>query len=69
MAIVYCGPSMGQEFIETSPLLLPFGLVLREGFLIVTLVLIPCAVAVAHNGACVGFAAGLWEMDSGDLRT
>ncbi|GAA3173442.1 hypothetical protein GCM10020255_063450 [Rhodococcus baikonurensis] len=40
LAIVYCGPSMGQQFIETSPLLLPVGLVLREGFLIVTLVLI-----------------------------
>ncbi len=40
LAIVYCGPSMGQQFIETSPLLLPFGLVLREGFLIVTLALI-----------------------------
>ncbi|XGU19653.1 hypothetical protein ACETU7_33875 [Rhodococcus sp. 3Y1] len=40
LAIVYCGPSMGQQFIETSPLLLPFGLLLREGFLIVTLVLI-----------------------------
>ena len=40
LAVVYCGPSMGQQFIETSPLLLPLGLVLREGFLIVTLVLI-----------------------------
>jgi len=40
LAIVYCGPSMGQQFIETSPLLLPVGLVLREGFLIVTLALI-----------------------------
>jgi len=58
LAIVYCGPSMGQQFIETSPLLLPVGLVLG-GFPDRDPGTDLRTVAVAHDGACVGVGAGL----------
>ncbi|NMM84074.1 glycosyl transferase [Rhodococcus sp. SRB_17] len=36
LAVVYCGPSMGAQLMEGSPLLFPIGGILREGFILVS---------------------------------
>lgn len=36
LVIVYCGPSMGQQLMDASVLLVPVGVILREGFVLVS---------------------------------
>ncbi|MDV6267972.1 glycosyltransferase family 87 protein [Rhodococcus globerulus] len=36
LVVVYCGPSMGQQLMDASVLLVPVGVILREGFILVS---------------------------------
>ncbi|ROZ49251.1 DUF2029 domain-containing protein [Rhodococcus sp. WS3] len=36
LVVVYCGPSMGQQLMDASALLVPVGAILREGFILVS---------------------------------
>ncbi|MGG7103524.1 glycosyltransferase family 87 protein [Rhodococcus sp. 24CO] len=36
LVVIYCGPSMGQQLMDASPLLVPVGVILREGFILVS---------------------------------
>ncbi|PBC42026.1 glycosyl transferase [Rhodococcus sp. ACPA4] len=36
LVVVYCGPSMGQQLMDASVLLVPVGAILREGFILVS---------------------------------
>ena len=36
LVVVYCGPSMGQQLMDASALLVPVGVILREGFILVS---------------------------------
>lgn len=36
LGIVYCGPSMGEQLMDVSSLLVPIGVILREGFILVS---------------------------------
>ncbi|TSD48454.1 DUF2029 domain-containing protein [Rhodococcus sp. KBS0724] len=36
LVVIYCGPSMGQQLMDASTLLVPVGVILREGFILVS---------------------------------
>ncbi|WP_092801788.1 glycosyltransferase family 87 protein [Rhodococcus globerulus] len=36
LVVIYCGPSMGQQLMDASVLLVPVGAILREGFILVS---------------------------------
>ncbi|MGC0365337.1 alpha-1,2-mannosyltransferase [Rhodococcus sp. 27YEA15] len=63
LALIYCGPTMGQQIMDFSPFLSPFGLVLREVFLIVSVALIAALRALPALETEDGRALQWWNRE------